>query len=350
MDENLGRGVRYKVSSSGVDYTIDGLVNRIKSKAIVIPKFQRGYIWSFKQASKFIESLLLGLPVPGVFMSSDPDTGARIVIDGQQRLTTLKYFYDGIFIKEGKKRVFKLDEVSDEFNGLTFSDLPDRDKFMLNDAIIHATIIKQEDPNDAEGDSAMLQIFHRLNTGGTPLKDHQIRSALYYGRLDDLIDELSENEDWKAISGEFSGERDREMILRFIALYKKSSVYKAPMKRFLDAFMKEFRNPTERQIEEFSESFQGAIQICQNTIGQSAFRPNEKKFNAAFFDSIAVNIALLNKKNSLAPLYEIKQRVSRLVSNPAYIELTEKHSTRAADLSARFSLAWAALHAKSDLP
>lgn len=89
--------IRYTITSYGADYPVDGLVKRLADESILVPKFQRGYVWSANQASRFVESLLLGLPVPGIFLSKEKESQKLLVIDGQQRLRTLQYFYEGSF-------------------------------------------------------------------------------------------------------------------------------------------------------------------------------------------------------------------------------------------------------------
>jgi len=89
--------VEYSISSYGADYPVDGLVKRIDAGSIYIPKFQRGYVWNIHRASRFIESLLLGLPVPAIFLSREQESNKMLVIDGQQRLRTLQFFYNGVF-------------------------------------------------------------------------------------------------------------------------------------------------------------------------------------------------------------------------------------------------------------
>ena len=83
---------KYSITSYGADYPVDSLVKRISMDDILIPNFQRGYVWSLKEASRFVESLLLGLPVPSIFLSREPETQKLLVIDGQQRLSSLRYF------------------------------------------------------------------------------------------------------------------------------------------------------------------------------------------------------------------------------------------------------------------
>lgn len=106
----------YQITSYGADYPVDGIVRRLRDKSILIPEFQRNYVWTLKQASRFIESLLLGLPVPGIFLSKEQESQKLLVVDGQQRLKTLLFFYDGIF--NGKE--FLLKGVQDRFDNVTY--------------------------------------------------------------------------------------------------------------------------------------------------------------------------------------------------------------------------------------
>ena len=141
-DDDLA-GVRFAITSYGADYPVDALISRLRSDAIEIPEFQRGYVWTLPQASRFIESLLLGLPVPAIFLSRDPDTQKLLVIDGQQRLTSLLRFYDGLF--EGRE--FRLKGVEPDFEGKSIRDLTAEDKRRLDDSLLHAIIVNQTEPS-----------------------------------------------------------------------------------------------------------------------------------------------------------------------------------------------------------
>src|ERR1039457_5830925 len=88
--------VRYEITSYGADYDVAGFAARLQRDDIVIPSFQRDYVWRLPEASRFVESILLGLPVPGVFLAKDFDTNKLLVIDGQQRLKTLQFFIEEI--------------------------------------------------------------------------------------------------------------------------------------------------------------------------------------------------------------------------------------------------------------
>ena len=118
--------VQYEITSYGADIDTEGFVNRLRRKDVYIPPFQRDYVWSQKEASRFIESLLLGLPVPGVFLAREHDSKRLLVIDGQQRLKTLEFFFDGFFNPTPDaihKRVFDLQGVQGQFRGKTYEKL-----------------------------------------------------------------------------------------------------------------------------------------------------------------------------------------------------------------------------------
>ena len=137
---------QYTITGYGADFDVEGLVRRLDRRDIEIPEFQRTYVWNQKRASRFIESLLMGLPVPGIFLYRDRGSQTLRVIDGQQRLLSLQAFYSGNF--PGSKREFRLTGLKSQFDGYAFANLPAEDKRRLNDSIIHASIIQQEAPDD----------------------------------------------------------------------------------------------------------------------------------------------------------------------------------------------------------
>jgi uncharacterized protein with ParB-like and HNH nuclease domain len=165
--------IHFNTSFFGADYPVDTLVHRMNRGDFFVPEFQRSYVWTQKQASKFVESLLYGLPVPGIFLYREPNTGRHLIIDGQQRLKTLQFYFSGTF---GERR-FRLSEVARPWVGRTYEELQEQDKLRLGDAIIHATIFKQEEPK--QNDQSICYVFQRINTGGIRLSGQEIRTCLY---------------------------------------------------------------------------------------------------------------------------------------------------------------------------
>lgn len=189
----------YSITSYGADYPVDGLVKRMAQGDIVVPLFrlepepgqstvgfQREFVWTKSQADHFVESLLLGLPVPGIFLVKESN-GKHLVLDGQQRLRTLESFYDGLF--QGKE--YMLENVQEKWRTKTYKTLHADDRRRLDDSIIHATIVRQDEPS--EDQSSIYLIFERLNSGGTFLQPQEIRVALYHGLFASLLSKLNDN-------------------------------------------------------------------------------------------------------------------------------------------------------------
>ena len=278
-------GSLYAISSFGVDYPVDTIVNRIDKGLFYIPDFQRKYVWSQNQASRFIESLLLGLPVPGIFLFKEPDTGKHLVIDGQQRLKTLAYFYEGLF----RKREFKLTELKTEWNGLTYKTLDEADKARLGDAVVHATVFKQDLPEGSM--NSVYEVFERINTGGVKLSPQEIRSCIFHGKFHDLLHELNTYENWRAIFGPESARlKDIELILRFFAFLENRPGYERPMKHFLNEYMKANRTLSDQRANELRAKFHETIDFIHLSLGDRCFRP-DRALNTAVYDSVTVGVA-----------------------------------------------------------
>ena len=325
VEDNLGETAEdadvnfYEISSYGADYTIDSLVKRVREESIVVPPFQRGFVWTHRQASRFIESLLLGLPVPGVFLSKEPGSNKLLVIDGQQRLRTLWYFYDGHFAESGK--AFALRGVDVRFEGKTYTSLDSRLKRHLDDSILHATVIKQERP--AGDDSSIFYVFERINTGGTQLAAQEIRKCVYQGQLSDLLEELNDNAAWRSICGPRNARmRDRELILRFLALYYTSGHYRSPMKRFLNNYMSANRNLTLQSADELRRTFGNTIEAVHDALGASAFK-RVRVLNAAVFDAVMVGLANRLALGSVPCSSVIKQGYDALLANSEFQDASQ---------------------------
>lgn len=282
--------VSYEVTCYGVDLDVHGINRRLQDGEIIIPEFQRNYIWTLPQASSFIESLLIGLPVPGIFLTKDLETQDFIVIDGQQRLKTIQFFCAGTFNPPSESpRPFRLTKVQPQFEGMLYDDLEPSDRKKFNSALIHATVVKQDSP--AADDTSVYHIFDRINSGGIHLSHQEMRCALYQGALIDEIAAINNEAVWRTIFGNKNKrQRDQELILRFFAFLKAESLYRAPMHEFLTKFLASYRNPDDIFLKEYRHMFQRTMELFGQALGPSAFRP-EGTFNAAVFDSMAVGLA-----------------------------------------------------------
>ncbi len=327
---------RYAISSYGADYPVDGLVKRMREGSIYVPEFQRGFVWDLKDGSRFVESLLLGLPVPSIFLSKEPDSGKLLVVDGQQRLQSLRFFYDGIW--GPTKKEFSLKGVQPELAGRTYRTLQDEDRRRLDDAILHATVFKQDEPTEDE--SSVYEVFYRLNSGGKILTPQEVRSAVHHaGRIRGLLEELNANPSWRQIYGpEDARMRDRELILRFLALLFEGERYRRPMVVFLNLFMGKNKAIKPEVEKLMTASFVSSINLIRDQIGGRAFRP-VRALNAAVFDSVMVGTARRLRGGPIASPGAYQEAYDELLANQAFLNACGRGTASEERVRTRLKLA-----------
>lgn len=316
---------RYDITSFGADYDVEGLVNRLKRGDLFIPTFQREFVWSQSEASRFIESLLLGLPVPGIILARESETNKLLVIDGQQRLKTLEFFFDGYFApkpEDKTQRVFKLTKVQERYEGKTYEDLEKSDRIHLGNSIIHATIVKQDYPE--KDDTSISQIFERLNTAGRRLFAHEIRLAVHYGSFIDKLKEINETDEWREIFGKRNKRlKDQELILRFLAMFENYKDYRRPMAEFLNLFTKKNRDPGQERLAEFEKRFQDTIRTAYEALGPRAFRP-QNAINAAIYEAVMVAIARRLEEGPITEPESLKAAYDDLLDDTLFQDSTSR--------------------------
>jgi len=340
----------FSITSYGADYPVDGLVKRLEAGDIAVPlygvaqkageefetvAFQRDFVWKKNQADRFVESLLLGLPVPGVFLVKEVSK-RHLVLDGQQRLRTLQAFYSGIF--QGKE--FKLQNVQPQWLGKTYKTLDAEDRRRLDDSIIHATIIRQDEPDDDQ--SSVYLIFERLNSGGTFLQPQEIRVALYHGALGELLGELNGDKNWRALYGKRSSRlKDIELILRFFAMVFYSEKYKRPMKEFLNRYMAKNRDLKAQSGEELRALFAATVAVIREHIGPRAFRLTAA-VNAAVLESVMYGIAANLIVETLKAPEELSAAHEGLLKNETFLQAATRATADVDSVRDRLKLATAA--------
>lgn len=261
-----------------------------RGKIVIDPEWQRNYVWDKKRASKLIESFLISLPVPVVYLAVNKE-GKYEVIDGLQRLTSVfRYFNDEIALTGL--------EMLGELNGKKFSQLPQQHQDKLEASILRTFEISQSTPKDL-----MFIIFERLNTGGVTLNEMEIRNCLYRGTLNDLIKEISQNDNFKMAIGQKVADRrmsDRSLVLRFLAFYRMTyKGAKKGLKSFFNEFFEDYRNPTPSQLKNFREAFIASQKAAYTIFGDKAYRLRRNhakgggewapKANAAVFQVLSVS-------------------------------------------------------------
>jgi hypothetical protein len=259
----------------------------------------------------------MGLPVPQVFFYVN-DEDVLEVIDGQQRLKSIAYFFEGYFGEpdaRGKRNVFKLNGLSErsEFNNKAYEELSDREKRKLKNATLRAINIKQLRPS-ATSDS-VFHIFERLNTGGTRLKAQEIRNAVYRGKIVESLKKLNEDGDWREILGmpvPDKSQKDLELILRLFALYKRWPEYEKPMLAYLNNSMKEDRDFSTERAKQFFDRFGDATALVNDALDRP-FRPRGV-LNAAVLEAV-MTVAL---EHEGLEVEDLTQRYPKLLADEKF--------------------------------
>jgi Protein of unknown function DUF262 len=296
---------RFKLNNYPADTTLSGYVLQYEKGQLQIPKFQRGYVWDPVRASKLIESFLMGLPVPNVFLYKE-STNYQI-IDGQQRIFTVLQFFKGKFLDSNKE--FRLKKVAEPWEGKTFEELDDESRFKLEEAILRSIIIQQVEPDDG---SAKYSIFERLNTGTSPLTPMQIRKCVYESPLIEKLVLLNENTNWRLLYGrdllskDTKDMKDVELLLRVFALFEASIEYKRPMKGFLNSYALKQKNNFIHERQACDEKFNITIEKMKNLLLDLATQVKgplliKRNRNVAYIEALLVTLL---KENSVPFDYE----------------------------------------------
>lgn len=340
------------LSYFGTDFDVHGLVRRLNTRDIVVPNFdpsiesesdlsgfQRKFVWKKTQMDRFVESLLLGFPVPGIFLVQQANK-QLLVLDGQQRLRTLQRFYGG---EVGPGVEFKLANVSNEFRELSYETLDDEQRRLLDNTFIHATVVKYNPK--LGGDESIYSLFERLNTGGTNLYPQEIRVALYHGKLVEFLRELNSHPRWREIYGPVSERlKDQEIILRFLAFFKEEQNYKRPLKVFLNEFLAKHRDLEGLNVSELRDVFQNTCRILADTLGRKALRA-DAQINAAFADSMLVGVATRLADGPIRDGDAMESVRSGLLADPDFRSAIARATADEERVTRRLSLARAAFRA-----
>lgn len=285
------------VKTQSIEYDLETLLKRINNGTIKIdPYYQRRHRWKNETSSRLIESLLLNIPIPTIYLSQDLDIDEEAdddipvftVIDGQQRLTAIRDFMNGDLKLTGL-------EVLDSLNGLQYESLPKFLKRRLEDRTIGCLRI-----DSTVDEQVKFDIFERLNSGSVELTPQELRNAVYRGSFNEMLKRLSKSLLFQKLTCMSPPRRDKmedvELVLRFFALtdgrYKK---YKPNMKEFLNSSMKEFSSLSDDDLSKLENRFTQSFIKIQKHFGDEPFAKWKKdrnihasRFNAAVFDAVVV--------------------------------------------------------------
>ncbi|HMQ04060.1 MAG TPA: DUF262 domain-containing protein [Pyrinomonadaceae bacterium] len=308
----------YDLTASPNDFNVITIFNFIESGAVKIPGFQRNFVWDLTRSSKLIESLILGLPVPQIFLYEE-GRNQFLVIDGQQRLMSIYYFIKGRFPRKEKRvelrTVFekhgnipdeilhndsyfsnfklslpeKLPNHPNKFKGLNYQTLGDyRTQFDLRP--IRNVIVKSNTAGEHdEADSAVYEIFNRLNSGGINLSPQEIRMSLYHSAFYDMLFKLNIEDEWRRLLQAKQPDlhmKDVEVLLRGFAMLIDSANYKPSLIKFLNQFSKKCKAHSAEQNQYLEELFSSFLNACSELEDDAFLNKKNRRFNIALFEAV----------------------------------------------------------------
>jgi len=345
-----------RITQERLDFLLPQVLGLIRdSKWLNLrPEYQRRIVWSGKKKSLFIESLLMNIPVPPVFLY-EYDLSRYEVIDGQQRLNTIVEFYEDRLVLRGLKAPWSA------LNGLTYSNCDETIRRGFDRRKISATILLAENAKyESRGeDDIRRQVFERLNTGGQRLNAQELRNCLYSGPFNDLLVELAQEKLFQKIWGiraepsvedsedEDSGEieeqepqenlyrrmKDCEIVLRFFALRDQRDI-KGSMRRILDLHMRRLLNVSEPDLDRMRKTFKTRLQLARKIFGSNVFRITKASGSSALseplYDAVMVGVDRnwARKVQLIAHSKQIQRKLtSRLAQKKSYELIVGKPNT-----------------------
>jgi hypothetical protein len=304
----------YDLTSSPNDFNVTTIYSFIESGAVKMPVFQRNYVWDIKRASRLIESLIIGLPVPQVFLYEEGRNSFQVV-DGQQRLMTIYYFIKGrfprmnkrgelrqVFDKEGQIPEHVLnsndfftqftlnlpdigDGVKNKFSGLSYGPLEDY-KVRFDLRTIRNIIVKQVKPSG--DDSSIYEMFNRLNTGGTSLYPQEIRVSLYHSAFIKLLSAINLDARWRELIRQPQPDlhmRDVELLLRSVAMWKAGDSYRPSMAKFLNKFASSAQKQADEDWIEVQDAYEWFLDAVDEDMA-AGLRSERGKLVVALYESV----------------------------------------------------------------
>ena len=347
MEDGYSDDSLFNISSWGADLSFRELISMYEDNELVKPELQRKYVWDREEASRFIESILLGLPVPSIFLAQSGSE--KLIVDGYQRIMTVYDYVRGIFSTDGK--IFRLsnsEKINQRWRNKAFVELSTDDQRKIRSTTIHAIIFEQKKP--ANDDTSLYQIFERINTSGRTLTAQEIRNCVYQGSFNSLLFELNDYPKWRELFGSPSPDsrmRDLEYILRFY-LMKSDMIWHSasaqiPLKKSLNDFMHKHQHDNQQEIAKKRDEFISTIDSVYDSIGKRAFKNFSRnkfnnRFHPAIYDAIMVSAFFVIEKGRALPTVSEELHKS-VLTNEDFSLAISKRTTDVVNIKKRVIIA-----------
>lgn len=355
VEDDYSNDDLYNINSWGADLSFRELITMYEEGELLKPELQRHYVWDKTEASRFIDSLLLGLPVPGIFLAKTKDN-INLIVDGYQRIMTVHDYVKGIFSEDNQ--IFKIsrsDKINERWRGKAFTELSDTEKRKIRGTTIHAIVFEQIKLKN--GDTGLYQVFERINTSGRTLLPQEIRNCVYQGPFNDLLMSLNKNPNWRKLYGSEEIDnrmRDVEFILRFMALrflnFEEVKTTRISMKKHLNEFMETCNKYSDEELTNLKDAFINAMDYILSNIGHQAFNNISskdskivKRFHPTIFDAISIATSHYLEKNN-DKIENLPEKRIKLLKDEKFIKYISERTTDIEHIKSRISIAYQYLY------
>lgn len=313
-----------RIIAQPYDYSVQDIVDKIRTGDIdLTPDYQRNDVWGANddkehKRSRLIESLLLNIPIPVIYFAEQAETLKYEVIDGQQRLNTFDSFLRDGFVLNGLV-------IRDDVNGKKYSDLDQRDRDEIRKRSIRAIVILNESDEEVK-----YEVFERLNLGSIQLTPQEIRNNTLRGPFNDLLKELAQRPLFKKmlnlrLKSDERNMAQEELVLRFFAYHDSGYKRAKNLSFFLTEFLKNYQNPSEKTLKNFTTLFDKTIELVDRYLGEHAFSSFgiktgqwTTKSNRSLYDAEMLAFSdFINKQISVTP-DQFKQELEKLMANDEF--------------------------------
>lgn len=315
---------RQEILSERMDMSFGEIMNMYRDKEIIIsPEYQRAFRWDQQRQSDFIESILLGIPFPSIFVATNPD-GKWELIDGLQRISTVLAFFNELKDEDGNsypKNGLKLVEGSmiKSLKDVTIDTLPLEYKLQIKRTPCRVEIILKESEFKMR-----YELFKRLNTGGEGLSRQEIRNCIFRGldsRYTDFVAELSNNELFRQIVCINKASEEmmyyEELVLRYLTLKNSGTRYsQANIQDYMDEYLEsQCENYDEQKTLDDKKLFESIMAGLENLKDKDIFKLGKRYFTTSMYDAIMLSLSDGRVDFSQIDYQDLGQKIDELKEN-----------------------------------
>lgn len=360
----------YDLVTTSSDFNVNTIIDFIES-SVFLPGFQRNYVWPIKRASRLIESAIVGLPIPQIFLYEE-SKNKFLLIDGQQRLMSIYYFRKGRFPKKEalqdlRTKFLDQDKIKEmpifnddcfvdfqldlpdpagknknKLHRLKYDDLDDEMKSTFNLRSIRSVVVRQIQP---KGYGSIYEIFSRLNTGGLNLNQQEIRRSMFRSRFLEMLYDINTSPNWRRLVGSptpDSRAKDVEVLLRGCAMLVNGKKYTAPLVQFLNAFTYEAQKYDQIFLNRLQQTLNSFLEE-NKILPTDAFYSTANRFSPPIFESVfAAACAQSFKKGDKVKVIQL-ELLDELKNDPTFIDATQYRTSGTANVKLRLERARAIL-------